>query len=127
LRRWTTPGQVTDVPKLEAENSNFINNEGFAVSRFVENGDFLRIQNISLGYTVPKAFLNRFSITNLRVFAQVQNALTFTAYKGLDPEINANVDAGTLSSRSRANNQFGIDFNGNPPQRVYTIGLNLGL
>lgn len=127
LRRWTTPGQVTDVPKLEAENSNFINNEGFAVSRFVENGDFIRIQNISLGYTVPKTFLNRFSITNLRIFAQVQNAFTFTAYKGLDPEINANVDAGTLASRNRANNQFGIDFNGNPPQRVYTIGLNLGI
>jgi TonB-linked SusC/RagA family outer membrane protein len=129
LNRWQSPENPGDgqVPQLQAGNSTFINQEGFALSRFVEKGDFLRIQNITLGYSVPANLLQRLSLSRVRVFAQVQNAFTFTGYSGLDPEINLNSDGGTLASRSRANNQFGIDFNGNPPARIITFGLNLGL
>lgn len=120
LSRWQKEGDVTDVPKMYLNKGNVINLTGSAVSRFVESGDFLRIQNISLGYTLPKTVLGQgagFPISSVRLFAQVQNAFTFTKYKGLDPELNTNGDT---------NSQFGIDYNTNPQMRVVTFGLNLG-
>jgi hypothetical protein len=119
LNRWTTVGQVTDVPKLVLNNGNIINLAGSANSRFVESGDFIRIQNIIVGYSVPKTILTKANIglTSVRVFGQVQNAFTFTKYKGLDPELNSNGDV---------NQTFGLDFNTNPQFRVFTFGLNVG-
>ncbi len=119
LNRWTTEGQITDVPKVVLNNGNIINLTGNSVSRFVENGDFFRIQNIVLGYNLPKTLLSKadIGINSLRVYAQVQNAFTFTGYKGLDPELNAN---------GNVNQTFGLDFNTNPQFRVLTFGLNVG-
>ncbi len=119
LSRWQKEGDITTVPKMYLNAGNAINFNGLAVSRFVENGDFLRIQNISLGYTLPKTLLStgRFPISSVRLFAQVQNAFTFTKYTGLDPELNANTNT---------NSQFGVDYNTNPQLRVTTFGLNIG-
>jgi TonB-dependent starch-binding outer membrane protein SusC len=119
LNRWTTPGQITDVPKMRLNNGNVINFNGQAISRFVEDGSFFRIQNIILGYSLPKSLLNKanIGISNVRVFGQLQNAFTFTKYKGLDPELNAN---------GNVNQTFGLDFNTNPQFRIVTFGLNVG-
>jgi TonB-dependent starch-binding outer membrane protein SusC len=119
LERWTTPGQVTEVPKMRLNNGTIINFNGQAISRFVEDGSFFRIQNIILGYSLPKSFLSKanIGITNVRVFGQLQNAFTFTKYKGLDPELNAN---------GNVNQTFGLDFNTNPQFRIVTFGLNVG-
>ena len=87
-------------------------------SRFVEKGDFLRIQNIVVGYTVPRTTLqNAFkgAISNARIFAQVQNPFIFTKYSGLDPE--ANQFEGQLN--------FGVDWNVAPIIRTYSLGLNV--
>ena len=119
LNRWTREGQITDVPKTVLGNGAFINYAGQAISRFVESGDFIRIQNIIVGYSVPKDVLKKANIgvTNIRLYGQVQNAFTFTKYKGLDPELNAN---------GNVNQTFGLDFNTNPQFRVLTFGLNVG-
>ena len=119
LNRWQKDGDVTDVPKLYLGKSGIINQTGNAISRFVENGDFIRIQNIILGYTIPKSVLPKgaFALSNVRVFAQVQNAFTFTKYKGLDPELSSNGDT---------NDQAGIDFNTNTQLRLMTFGVNIG-
>ena len=89
LDRWTTPGQVTNVPALRSGNGNAINQNGLALSRFVESGDFLRLQNIGLGYNVNTKALfkqpNSF-ISGLRIFAQAQNIFMITKYTGSDPE-----------------------------------------
>ena len=58
-------------------------------SRFVEDGSYLRIKNISLGYTFPKKWISKLNIDNLRVYMNIQNAFTFTKYKGYDPEVGA--------------------------------------
>jgi TonB-dependent starch-binding outer membrane protein SusC len=119
LNRWQKEGDQTDVPKVRIGRTSITNLTGVANSRFVEKGDFLRIQNISLGYTMPQSLLSNiktFPIRSLRVYASVQNAYTFTAYKGLDPELNA----------STGSQVSGVDFNSNPQQRLYTFGLNLG-
>lgn len=119
LRRWTQDNTNTDVPRIALGSGTIANFNGQAISRFVEPGDFVRIQNISLGYTFPKTLFGgaKSPINNLRLFAQVQNAFTFTRYTGLDPELNSNGDT---------NSQFGIDYNANPQIRFINFGLNAG-
>lgn len=114
LGRWQSPENPGDgqTPKLILGQSNRINNPNVATTRFVEKGDFLRLGNISIGYTMPKNLTQKAGIESLRIFAQAQNALTFTPYTGIDPETNTN--------------GFGVDFNGNPQQQVFSFGINLG-
>lgn len=84
--------------------------------RFVEDGSFLRIQSISLGYNFPKQWMSKLNIQNLKVYCNLQNVYTFTKYKGYDPEIgSANQDA-LLT---------GFDNYRYPSPRIYTFGLNL--
>ena len=119
LNRWTESGQVTDVPRLYSGRDANTWLTSASNSRFIEKGDFVRIQNIVLGYTVPTTALqNAFGgrISNARLFAQVQNPFTFTKYSGLDPE--SNTYGGQLN--------FGVDWNVAPLIRTYTLGLNVG-
>jgi TonB-dependent starch-binding outer membrane protein SusC len=120
LNRWQSPENPGDgqTPKLAAGAgySNFINTNGESSSRFVESGDFLKVSNLAIGYTLPKTMSDRISVDRLRVYAQLQNAFVFTSYSGLDPETFTNIN----------NNMMGVDWNGQPQQRVFTVGLNLG-
>ena len=90
--RWTTPGQQTDVQKLVLRDVTSTQ----ASTRWLEKGDFLRLRQLSLGYSLPDAFVKRFGMNNLRVYTLVQNVYNFTGYKGLDPEVNTNTAATTL-------------------------------
>jgi TonB-dependent starch-binding outer membrane protein SusC len=119
LERWTTAGQETNVPKLWWGREARINNTGFTDSRFLEKGDFLRLQYVTLGYAVPTTVINKNGngIRSLRVFAQVQNPAVWTSYSGLDPELNL---------YSETNSQSGLDNNTNPIIRTVSFGLNLG-
>lgn len=112
LRSWTSENPNTDIPRMYINNNAQVNQSGEATSRFVEKGDFLRIQNIVLGYSLPKSILDKVSsvgFTKVKAFAQVQNAMTFTKYSGLDPELGG-----------------GFDNNTNPLNRTYTLGLSVG-
>lgn len=84
--------------------------------RYVEDGSYLRIQNISLGYTFPKKWLQKTPIENLKVYANLQNVYTWTEYKGYDPEV------GSLYGNTLYN---GIDYGRYPSPRIYTFGLNV--
>jgi len=89
LERWNTVGQVSNVPRLRNGNGNNINQNGLAVSRFVESGDFLRLQNVVVGYNFDGQKLSTKTngfITGLRIFAQGQNLWLVTKYTGADPE-----------------------------------------
>jgi TonB-linked SusC/RagA family outer membrane protein len=89
-------------------------------SYYVEDASFLRLKNVVIGYTFPKALLQKATISNLRVYAQIENALTFTGYSGLDPEFtNANVSDGNGSDLSR-----GIDMGGWPTTMRILFGVN---
>ena len=111
-RRWRQPGDVTDVPRPSP--GNFDN--AATSTRWVEDGSFFRIRNITLGYTLPEKVLERLKITNLRIYTTVQNAFVFTKYSGFDPEINA------LSSDGIA---YGTDHSNYPQPRIFTGGINL--
>ncbi len=92
LTRWTAPGQITNVPKLRNGNGNQINQNGLAISRFVESGDFIRLQNVVIGYNFNSQKLSTATngfVSGIRIFAQGQNLWTSTKYTGADPE-NAN-------------------------------------
>ncbi|MDR0866812.1 MAG: TonB-dependent receptor [Candidatus Symbiothrix sp.] len=81
--------------------------------RFVEDGSYLRIQNISLGYNFPKQWLQKGGIGNVKLYANLQNLYTFTKYRGFDPEIGI---SGGLT---------GVDTGRYPSPRIYTIGANI--
>ena len=83
--------------------------------RFLENGSYLRIQNVRLGYTLPVKLSNRFKMSRLKVYVSGQNLYVFTKYTGLDPEI------GSLNQNPVLQN---IDYGRYPVPRVITFGLN---
>lgn len=114
LGRWKSPTSPGDgnMPRIYASRSAFINLENSASTRFVEKGDFLRVDNIALGYTLKPEVAKRIGMNKLRLYASVQNAFVFTKYSGLDPETNTS--------------GAGVDYNGNPQLRTFTFGLNLG-
>ncbi|MBK8705960.1 MAG: TonB-dependent receptor [Saprospiraceae bacterium] len=119
MGRWVSADNPGDgqTPRVWLNRDNFINQPDFASTRWVEKGDFVKLANISLGYSLPKTLLNKASIESLRIFVQAQNLLTFSGYSGLDPE---------TSTSFSTNAGFGEDFNGNPQQRVISAGINLG-
>jgi hypothetical protein len=80
--------------------------------RYVEDGSFIKIKNIQLGYTIPSS-LTKNVVNKLRFYLAVKNAATFTRYSGFDPEISG----GILGS--------GVDLGTYPQSRVYTFGLDL--
>jgi TonB-linked SusC/RagA family outer membrane protein len=105
--RWQKPGDITDVPRPDGVNVNNYRDGG---SRWLEDGSFVRLRNLTVGYTIPVRH-----ITTLRIYATGANLFTITKYTGLDPE----------SSSSSAANEQGIDL-GTPPQpRSFQLGLNL--
>jgi TonB-dependent starch-binding outer membrane protein SusC len=122
LNRWRQPGDQTTVPRL-VYTDNASNGSAFAITRNVERGDFVRVRNLSLGYTLPAPLLTKLGLTNARVYAQVQNAFVFTNYTGSDPEVSTNGNSGLGSTAT--NLGAGIDRNSLPQARTYAFGLNL--
>ncbi|SFE66131.1 SusC/RagA family TonB-linked outer membrane protein [Spirosoma endophyticum] len=114
LRSWRKEGDITDVPR---GTPSTISRNGFASSRWVEDGSYLRVKTATLGYTFPSALLKRVKIENLRLYVSGQNLFTFTKYSGLDPEVNFRSTLPLLQ---------GIDLGTYPLVRTLTFGLNLG-
>ncbi len=114
--RWTAPGQITDIPRLVWGDS-FTGGFSSTNTSFVEDGSYLKLKNIALSYRVPlrSGGLAGF-ISSLRVYAQASNILTFTRYRGSDPEISIN--GNSINS--------GKDQNVPANASVYTLGLNVG-
>lgn len=89
-------------------------------SYYVEDGSFLKLKNVVLGYTFPKALLQKATISNLRIYVQAENCLTITGYSGLDPEItNANTGEGDKADLRR-----GLDQGGWPTPMRLLFGVN---
>lgn len=116
---------VTDPTELAALNANAtIWSPLTAASSFylhswaVEDGSFLRVNNVTLGYTLPSSLLKRIKISNFRVYATANNLAIFTNYSGYDPEVNTR--RGTPLTP-------GVDYSAYPRSRAYIIGVNLSL
>ncbi|GGA89791.1 SusC/RagA family TonB-linked outer membrane protein [Mucilaginibacter rubeus] len=108
---WTPTHTNTNIPRLSASDAN--GNFGNVSDFYVENGSYMRIKNVTLGYTLPKALMTKIGVRSARVFANAQNLATFTKYTGLDPEVGIN--------------QNGVDLGLYPQARIILIGVNVGL
>jgi TonB-linked SusC/RagA family outer membrane protein len=114
LKRWQKPGDITDVPKADGINVNNYKDGG---SRWLEDGSFLRLRSLTLGYTLPKTLTQKFKVKTLRIYMVGSNLFLITKYTGLDPE----------SASNSSQNQQGIDL-GTPPQSPgFQVGINVTL
>ena len=117
LNRWQKPGDVTEIQKLQY-GDNVSAGFSFSATSKVEDGSYLKLRNISLGYNipVPKSSLLRGRVASARVYAQAANVFTITRYRGSDPEVSIN--GNSINS--------GKDQNVPPNAQVLSVGLNVG-
>ena len=86
--------------------------------RYIEDGSYIRLKNISVGYSFPKKSIQRLGLSNLRLSANIQNLLTITGYNGYDPEIGA-------STSDMNGYVYGMDNGRYPSPVTYSFGLNV--
>ncbi len=110
IDRWTGPGSTNEHPRVTTEPTR---NTIFS-SYFVEDGSFVRMKNIQLGYKLPQRVLKKIKADNLRVYVSANNLFTLTKYQGFDPDIGS---TGVLSS--------GVDFGLYPQAKTFMVGLQL--
>lgn len=115
LGYWDKPGDKTNVP----EPRLFYPNGTDPSSRYLSDGSYIRLKQVSLAYTIPKAVFGKLKVDRLRLYVRAQNLLTITKYKGWDPEVNADYQASNIN--------LGQDFYSAPQFKTFVIGLNLGL
>ncbi|HTF18621.1 MAG TPA: TonB-dependent receptor [Chryseolinea sp.] len=115
LRRWRAVGDITDVPRATSDPVAAAANKRES-SRFIEDGSYLRVKNLTLGYTLQQRFSSKIMLSSIRVYASAQNLLTFTDYGGLDPEVNYSGNDVQV---------VGTDFFTFPQARAITLGINV--
>jgi len=108
LRRWRTPGQITDIPKagFNLQPSSF----------FVEDGSYLRLKDVTLSYNFRGNLLTRAGIAKLQPYLTASNLFTLTNYSGMDPEVNEWGNSGAVQ---------GIDWGTYPHSKTFVFGVNV--
>ena len=109
LQRWTGEGTSSSVPTL-GNSKNWVCSD-----MYIQDGSYLRLKNLTLGYTIPRQLTNKVGINRFRVFARAENLFTWTKYWGFDPEIGS----GSTS--------LGVDYGVYPQARTFTVGFNVSL
>jgi hypothetical protein len=111
---WSPENQHTYLPRLAKNdpNGNFSQPSDF----YIEDGSYVRLKNVSLGYNFPKKMVTRWGLESLRLYCNFQNLLTITGYDGYDPEIGASTQSA---------NVMGLDNARYPSPTTYSFGLNV--
>ena len=120
LDRWTPTNTDTNIPKVSLDDRN---GNRRVSTRFLYDGSYMRVRNISLGYNL-KSIIKWSGISSMRVYFTVQNAFTFTKYPGLDPEIQANTND-TRGLGISSDLAVGIDWGTVPAPRTYVAGFRI--
>ncbi len=106
------PGST--MPRLSTESG--VNKNNRVSDAYVEDGSYIRLQNISLSYTLPRKLVQKIYLSNAKIYCNIQNLFTITKYDGFDPEV------GSLRGNALLN---GVDYSRYPSPRIYTVGVNL--
>ncbi len=115
LNRWQNSGDITNVPQARFGESNGTQHS----TRYLQNADFIRLRNLSLGYTLPKIITEKLKLSRLRIYFAGFNLLTITDFDGYDPESTADFN-------DASNNiQVGESFYSAPPAKTFTLGFNI--
>ena len=109
LDRWTGPNTSNKVPTI-GDSKNWVVSD-----LYIQDGSYLRLKNITLGYTLPRQLTQKVSISRLRLYVRAENLFTWTKYWGFDPEIGT---SGT---------GLGVDYGVYPQARTWTIGCNISI
>lgn len=111
INRWTGEGSTDENPRLTTD----LNRNTVFSDFYVENGSFLRLRNVQIGYTLPKNLLSRFNVSSTRIYLAANNLITITNYQGYDPDVGS--FGGALSA--------GIDYGFYPQARTIMTGLSI--
>ena len=112
LERWTGPGTSNELPRFTWNDAN--GNWSKISDLYVEDGSYLRVKNVQVGYNLSQSILDRLSLSNARIYLSAENLFTLTGYSGFDPEIGS---ASPLS--------VGVDRGVYPQARSFRLGVNL--
>ncbi|WP_046368651.1 SusC/RagA family TonB-linked outer membrane protein [Flavihumibacter petaseus] len=115
LNAWKNPGDITMVPEARRGWANGTDPS----SRYIMNGSYLRVKQLTLAYNLPQSIIKKAHLERVRVYARGQNLWTITDYKGWDPEVNADYQATNINQ--------GVDFYSVPQAKVIVFGINIGL
>jgi TonB-dependent starch-binding outer membrane protein SusC len=116
LASWKNPGDITDIPeaRLAWDNGDQSRN-----SRYLSDGSYVKLRSFMLSYEMPKKIVSKAGLDRIRLYIQAQNLLTFTKYKGWDPEVSTDFLNDNITS--------GCDFYSAPQPRSIVFGINIGL
>ena len=117
LNRWTPTNTNTDIPRNGFYYAKY---GGFTNSHFIEDASFLRLRNLTLGYTIPSDLR---VVNSLRLYFTAENLFTLTKYSGWDPEVDTK--GYEAKGSQTANAGGGLDFNSYPSMRSFTVGVNI--
>jgi len=112
LDRWTGPGTSNTVPRVSTRRTNLNHRTS---DLFIESGDYFRLKNMTLGYSLPTDYIEKINLSRLRLYITGQNIFTITGYSGLDPELGL----------TDGNLQQNVDFAQFPQPRTFLLGINL--
>jgi len=125
LDRWTENNQDTDVPAfidaVTRKNANLVGkvslgNDAGRQQRYVEDGSYVRLKNVTLGYTLPTTVTDKLGIRKFRAYISGTNLITLTKYTGYDPEVSA---------YNRNDAMIGVDLSNYPTSKTFTFGLDI--
>ena len=119
LVRLNTPDEL-NAANVNASLPLAYNENGITSTLGIENGSYLRLNTLTVGYTIPKTLVKRARIENLRIYGSIYNLLTITGYSGLDPEVDANI-----SQNNAVYPTTGLDWGAYPRARSFVVGVNL--
>mgnify|MGYP000199447435 FL=1 len=111
LNAWTPENPDTDIPRAVSGDPN---KNSRTSTRFVENGDYLRLNNLQIGYNLPVKYCKKMGLSNLRIYVGATRLFTITNYKGYDPSTGSSVG------------QMGYDYAAIPLSRDFMMGLKFG-
>lgn len=114
FRNYHVVNAGTTMPRLYTDSYKNLNNR--MSDNYVEDGSYIRLQNVSLAYIFPKSWTKKIHLENLKIYCNIQNLFTWSEYKGYDPEV------GSLYGNTLLN---GVDYGRYPTPRIYTVGLNV--
>ncbi len=116
INPWTTTNTNTNDPRIGVATGDqgLVDNARFNSDRWLEDGSYIRLRNVQIGYNFDDTFLNKIGMSGLRIYASGQNLFTITDYSGLDPDVQGN---GIL--------ERGVDAGNWPSSRIFSLGLNV--
>jgi len=115
LGRWQKPGDVTNVPRMSYDCTS---GADVISSRFVEDGSFVRLGEVTLGYKLPDRLASSAKMNNARIYVSGRNLHTWTKYTGYNPDVN--------SAGIGSNVVMGVDYYAYPLARTFTLGVTAG-